>query len=451
MPQAQMDEATYLKQVREQYEQLPYPPRDPARELNALIFTMTSGLDRINSYHYSGKRDFSQPFEVLVAGCGTGDGVISLGTQLYGSPARITALDMSTASLAVAKGRAEARGLDNIRFVHDSLLNVKAHTEKPFDHINCLGVLHHLEAPEAGLAALESVLAPDGAMHLMLYAQYGRESVYQMQKLMRLVNGDEPNMQRKVDMCRAMLAQLPAHHGFRTFVETVQDVKQWGDSGLYDLLLHSQDVAYTVPQVYDFLSSAGLQPSHWFYGEHPKGNDLYRARGHISDPELLAQAQQLPLRDQQTVAELMDSTIARHEFYAVRNVPALPDPNDLDMVPHIDVVHGKTLAGELGQALRSLSLGQPMQVQLHGCNVLVSNTAHAGLLLMHMDGETTLRTLFEKVRAAAGNAVTDAELKREFLQLFAAFNRYDVMFVKHAGVPAYRSMDEANALRGKKA
>lgn len=453
MAKAQLDEATYLKQVRDQYEELPYPPRDAARELDALVFAMSCGLDRINYYHFGARRDFSKDFNILVAGCGTGDAVITLATQLYGSKARITALDMSTASLGVAKARADARGLDNITFAHDSLLNVQAHAGKPFDYINCIGVLHHLEVPEAGLAALEKVLAPEGMMHLMLYARYGRESVYQMQALMRIINQGETDTQKKVDACRKALAQLPLHHGFRQFVETVVDVKQWGDSGLYDLLLHSHDVAYTVPQVYDFLGTAGLVPTHWMMAGG-KGNDLYRAEGHIADAQLLAQVQQLPLADQQAVAELMDGSIARHEFYAARHGVALPKVDDLEMVPHVDVMQPAALLHELGDALQSLTVGQNMQVQLPGFVLVIANTAHAGLLLRFIDGNTTLKSVFQKVRGAlpAGRPVpSDAELMQEFMGLFALFNKYDFMFLRHRSVPAYRTITEANSVRGKRA
>ena len=46
------------------------------------------------------------------------------------------------------------------------------------DLIVCTGVLHHLADPDAGLRALRSVLKPDGAMYLMVYASYGRTGVY---------------------------------------------------------------------------------------------------------------------------------------------------------------------------------------------------------------------------------------------------------------------------------
>ena len=47
------------------------------------------------------------------------------------------------------------------------------------------GVLHHLADPDAGLAALRDVLAPDGAMHLMVYAPYGRTGIYMLQEFCR--------------------------------------------------------------------------------------------------------------------------------------------------------------------------------------------------------------------------------------------------------------------------
>ena len=54
-----------------------------------------------------------------------------------------------------------------------------------FEHIICTGVLHHLSSPEGGLRALHDVLEPEGAMHLMVYAPYGRAGVYMLQEYCR--------------------------------------------------------------------------------------------------------------------------------------------------------------------------------------------------------------------------------------------------------------------------
>ncbi|WP_197473052.1 hypothetical protein, partial [Oleiphilus sp. HI0123] len=73
-----MKEGTYLEEVRQQYENYPYPARDPANEKTDLYVSKPCSLDCLNYYAFEGKRDFTQSFRVLVAGGGTGDDVIYL-------------------------------------------------------------------------------------------------------------------------------------------------------------------------------------------------------------------------------------------------------------------------------------------------------------------------------------------------------------------------------------
>ena len=92
-------------------------------------------------------------------------------------------LDLSPASKAVAVARADVRGLTNIRFVQGSLLEAKMLVGGDFDYVDCCGVLHHLDEPEAGLAALTAVLKPDGDIGVMVYGALGRRGVYDMQEM----------------------------------------------------------------------------------------------------------------------------------------------------------------------------------------------------------------------------------------------------------------------------
>src|SRR6185437_14703427 len=155
--------------VRGQYEALPFPARDPEGERYLLYVSVPDILGKVNQYCFGGARDFSKGLRVLVAGCGTGDSVIWLAHQLRGTPSEIVALDLSAASLATAKARAEIRGLSGIQWVHASLLDLPQLGLGHFDYITCLGVLHHLAEPEAGLAALADALAESGGLALMLY------------------------------------------------------------------------------------------------------------------------------------------------------------------------------------------------------------------------------------------------------------------------------------------
>jgi hypothetical protein len=74
--------------VRDQYEVYPYPARDPRDEAKRLIETTQSHLDEINHYVYAGRRDFSRPFRVLVAGGGTGGVTVMLARRLAVAAAR---------------------------------------------------------------------------------------------------------------------------------------------------------------------------------------------------------------------------------------------------------------------------------------------------------------------------------------------------------------------------
>ena len=97
------DNDNHLPSVRKQYEALPYPERDPADEKQRLVQTWLDDLPMINHYCFAGRQTFHQGFRVLVAGGGTGDATLYLAEQLKGLGAQIVHLDMSTASIAIAR------------------------------------------------------------------------------------------------------------------------------------------------------------------------------------------------------------------------------------------------------------------------------------------------------------------------------------------------------------
>ena len=150
--------------VTRQYQEFPYPARNPRDEEHRLIGTWLDDIGLIDHHCFRGERRFENGFRILVAGGGTGDGTIFLAEQLKGTNARIVHLDVSKASIAIARERAQVRGLSGIEWIAGSLTDLAGLRLGGFDYINCVGVLHHLESPEAGLDALLSALAPDGAL-----------------------------------------------------------------------------------------------------------------------------------------------------------------------------------------------------------------------------------------------------------------------------------------------
>ena len=299
-----------LEQVQQQYESLPYPARDPERELEQLRQPSIVEVPRILEALWGGRRKLDGDFRVLDAGCGTGDNTVFLAEQLRGTGARIVALDFSSTSLGIARRRLEARGLaDSVEFVQSPLEAAPALGIGPFDTIITTGVLHHLDSPDTGLAALRDVLKPDGGIGIMVYARYGREPVYAMQALMRHL---APRTMPEADRLRVLRSTLQAlphdNRALRGLMDTPLFKREIeiSDVGAYDLLLHTQDRSYTVPEIYDWLAGAQMTMRGFTIPRR------YEPSTYLADPRVAAQ----PEAERHAVAELLHGAMVRHEFYA---------------------------------------------------------------------------------------------------------------------------------------
>ena len=325
--------------VRDQYETYPYPSRNPADEARRLIVGSPSNLLEINHYLFGGRRDFAQPFRALVAGGGTGDATIMLAQQLAdaGGVGEVVYLDLSAASRSIAEARAEARGLTNIRFVQGSLLDLEALGLGRFDYIDCCGVLHHLAEPDAGLAALTGALAPDGGMGLMVYGRYGRSGVYPLQAVLRSLVGDRP-LAEQVSFARRLLTNLPATNLFVR--NPVLRDHTGSDAELVDLLLHSQDRAYTVEEIAALLRGAGLNLISFVEPLR------YDPATYLKDPVLLRQLGSLTPEGRAALAEKLAGNLKTHVFYVSRRPAAdtLAWPDGPEAIPCLRVLDGAKLA-----------------------------------------------------------------------------------------------------------
>lgn len=379
--------------VRSQYESLPYPPREPADERRRLVRTSLDGLAKLNHYGFGGRRNFSRPFRVLVAGGGTGDSLIYLAEQLRGTPATLDYLDLSEASMNIARERARVRGLENIRFTRGSILEVAGIFREGFDFINCTGVLHHLDDPPAGLHALREVLAPGGAMGLMVYARYGRTAVYQIQELMRRINGPDLPEDRAIANTRKVLASLPDTNWLKRSPELHTDHERYGDAGLYDLFLHSTDRAYTVPELFEWLDNAGLALLD--FADQPLA---YQPRFYLRDAALQERVANLPARERYAIAELLSGAITKHTFYCAESFrePARFGP---DQVP--------LLAVELDRAALDAAMvpdndGGTHRLEKPGARINLPIQPLTRALVRHLDGRTPLGAIVPAVARDMG-------------------------------------------------
>ncbi len=404
--------------VAAQYEALPYPHRDPRDERKRLIVGSPSHLQEIEEKIFGGAWP-QRPVRILIAGGGSGDALTMLAQQLAwaGRAAEITYLDPSHAARAVAEARIAARGLDQpgpiaITFHTGSLLDLPHAGHAPFDYIDCCGVLHHLHDPDAGLAALTAVLAPLGGIGLMLYGHYGRRGVYDVQALLRhLAGGGTPKA--RVAQARRLLAQLPATNWLRRN-GVIRDHLDGGDAGLFDLLLHARDRAYTVPDWFALIARAGLRLADWVEPAR------YRLATYLSDPALLKPVASLTEAEEAALAEQLAGNLARHAGYLVRadNPIAPPPPGDPAAIPAYKDMDPQRLLAAIDRNGR-LTVGQ------EGLDLTLVLPTLAPALLPRIDGQKPWRTLLAEVKALRPD-LSDETLARaaaEIAQLLGGIGR----------------------------
>lgn len=409
--------------LRAQYEEYPYPSRNPADEDSRLLVGSPSHLSQLNHYVFGGRLDPAAPLRVLVAGGGTGDAAIMLGQQLRdaGTPASLTYLDLSQASLAIAESRAKRRGLESLTFHQGSLLDLEPSRWGLFDYIDCCGVLHHLDKPTAGLAALVSVLAPGGGIGLMVYAPYGRNGVYPLQDALRTLGDGLPASER-LALARRLLKQLPPGNGFRNNPHLADHVAS--DAGLYDLLLHSRDRAFTVSELVAMVGSCGMAVSGLI---EPA---LYEPATYVRDPRLLKRLEGRPWLERAAWAEQVGGVLAKHIAYLVRPeqlATAVAQPSTPEMVPVPHELDGPVLAAA------SLP-GATLDVFLSGVSLELPLPRLAGPLLARIDGQTSLGALHQHLLALDRTLDWEA-FKRQFDQLYRQLNGIGKLYLKAPTVP----------------
>ena len=416
--------------VRDLYEAFPFPARNAAAERpGSLPLTRTDILGKVCHHAFGGRRDFSKGFRALVAGGGTGDAAIFLAAQLQGCGAEVVYLDISEASMEIARQRARARGLESgIRWVHGSLLDAPRLGLGLFDYVSCLGVLHHLPHPDAGLQALAQVLKDDGGMGLMVYGRYGRADVYAMQDLMRLLNRDEPDLRRQVDNFReAVRALSPSHLMLRGRTRQQLEARMADEANLVDTFLHAQDRAYTVPELYEFVQGARLSLVN-FTNFHDTLRleyepDIYCGNGDLRG-KLLARAP----RERHAVGELLHGHMYVHGFYAARPGRSAASFLDPEMVPFFLTLPAAEYAQQLGnRGSARLALSSRHTIQL-------APGAAAMACLRLIDGVRTLAQMWTEVGRELKLSPTDvaaaaaADLER--------FNALNWVFLRHGQSPA---------------
>jgi ubiquinone/menaquinone biosynthesis C-methylase UbiE len=104
-------------------------------------------------------------------GCGLGTTTVNFAKA---GAKKVSAIDLSDASIALAKQRAEVNGLQNvISFYNINAEELSQHIPKEeYDLIFSFGVIHHTPHPEKILKEVHKFLSPGGTLKIMVYYRY---------------------------------------------------------------------------------------------------------------------------------------------------------------------------------------------------------------------------------------------------------------------------------------
>ncbi|MFZ4541920.1 MAG: class I SAM-dependent methyltransferase [Rickettsiales bacterium] len=446
----------YSTQVRGQYEDYPYPFRDVEKE--GTFFSCCDAYSMMAMSHagWGGKRDMRKGLRILAAGCGTGDAIIHYAEELIGTDAEIVAIDISAKSLEIAQARMKKRGLTGVTFKHMSILDLPEVGLGEFDVVDSSGVLHHLPDPEAGLAALARMLKDDGLMTLMVYAQYGRYSVYLVQELMnKLLSEDMPRAQ-KISIARDFLNQVPQGHWITVNNALFLEDMRWPDgSGIYDLFLHSTDRAYTVPQIYDWVEGRGLVLNE-FFGDLTD-DSMYLPESYTNSPDILQLVANKSPRERHAIAELMSGSIAKHFFYAGKQTKTSAQFADDMVITHGPMQHlfSDFVKGFMA-ALEKAPMGQrvdgnPRPLFAYAPHLYVTKTPHVLALMPLIDGRRSIGEIVALATQQSGSPA--AEVRRDLETLYKEYRTRQLVFLRHASIPPYKTGQDiiarVNAFQGR--
>ncbi|TAJ25199.1 MAG: methyltransferase domain-containing protein [Reyranella sp.] len=233
--------------VAAMYEANPYPrwthlARRPQVDVRAALMADFPHADTV---------DFgSGPLQVLMPGAGTGQHPLTVASSY--ANAQVTGVDLSRASLAYGKRMAARHGIGNIAFLRGDILDLPK-LGRTFDHAECVGVLHHMADPKAGLLAISSVLRPGAFLRLGLYGEHARVLVVKARR-----DIEAARLPATLDGLREFRRKVMSGEWRR--LRALQESEDfWSASLLRDLCFHVQEHRFTVSRLRSFLDGSGLR------------------------------------------------------------------------------------------------------------------------------------------------------------------------------------------------
>lgn len=244
----EMSNTTSLK-VRAQYEENPYPRWERLR-VSQQSLSIAQICDAAELHLHSKEIESVSSPHILIAGCGTGLHPIATSSRF--ANCRMKAVDLSLASLAFAQRKTTEFGITNIEFCQADILQLSGLGQE-FDVVESIGVLHHMEDPMAGWAVLSNLLKPNGLIKIGLYSELARRHITKVRE--DLASLRLPTSEVEIRQVRQSLAKSSDQQ--HQLLSASFDF--YNLSTARDLLFHTQEHLFTLPQIKSCIDKLGLE------------------------------------------------------------------------------------------------------------------------------------------------------------------------------------------------
>ena len=238
-----------------------------------------------------------------------------MGEQFNHTNSEVVYFDFSKTSMKIVQLKVKWRGNLKIAWVRDWIESIPRLGLGKFDFAVSTGVLHHLKMPFKGLRIITDVQTSNGGAEFMLYGKYGRTSIYQIQELMQIVNHKEENLEDEIRNAKSVLDALPDRNLFYSI--RVNDHIKMGDAGIYDLLLHHRDVAYSIPEFYRWIEENGYNVVDYVHPNDALGS-IFNIR--IEETKLFEKEIETNSYRLKAISEIISGNFYLQDFYVSKMV-----------------------------------------------------------------------------------------------------------------------------------
>jgi SAM-dependent methyltransferase len=234
---------TVTRRVNEMYTRFPYPSPTAGRRRYNELSNLLALFSRECDVDLAQKR-------VLDAGTGTGHRVAEAALMFKNT--YFTAVDLSEASLAVARATALQAGIGNIEFRNHNLLDDDVRIGV-FDVVTSMGVLHCLAEPQRGLRNLVKNLTDPGIVFLYLYGKLGSRERMRRKQVVATLLRHQVDFDLGVQMIKDLGFALD-EYGWS--YENSDDATI--NAMIVDAYLNVNDILYDCDDIHELMVQSGL-------------------------------------------------------------------------------------------------------------------------------------------------------------------------------------------------